>query len=70
MSNWESTVSETDTPGWTCPENLKILTKIDDKYGVRNEQIMMRRGNLWYVNVGDPGEMYVYYVPTHWKPIQ
>jgi len=52
-----------------APPNELLMTKIDDEDGCRNEQPMMRRGNLWWINVGEPGEMYVYYVPTHWKRI-
>jgi hypothetical protein len=47
------------------PENGKLVeTKIDDEKGVRNEQILKRQGNLWYV---PDGSMYVYYTPTHWR---
>ena len=45
------------------------MTKIDDGGGVRNEQPMVRRGNLWWINDGEPGSMYVYYTPTHWRPL-
>ncbi len=45
----------------TAPENELVWTKIDDSNGYRNEQKMVRRGNLWFA-----GEMYVYYSPTHW----
>lgn len=42
------------------------MTKIDDECGVRNEQTLIRKGNLWFF----PDEsMYVYYTPTHWKPL-
>lgn len=52
-----------------CADNLPdegrvVDTKIDDDRGVRNEQPLKRRGQLWYFPAG---EMYVYYTPTHWK---
>lgn len=50
----------------TAPEGVEVQTKIDDENGERNVQPMMRRRNLWYINVGQPSEMYVYYSPTHW----
>ncbi len=57
------------TPTWheitpdDPPQGRKVLTKIDDNQGPRNEQVMFRRGNLWFV---EDGSMYVYYRPTHW----
>lgn len=45
------------------PEGVPVLTKIDDGRGVRNEQSMVLRGNLWWF---PDGSMYVYYTPTHW----
>jgi hypothetical protein len=57
--------------GWlpirTAPENVPVMTKIDDASGVRNEQPLKRRGRLWWLV---SGEMYVYYTPTHWKPLE
>jgi hypothetical protein len=50
----------------TAPENVVVLTKIDDGRGVRNQQPMKRRGRLWWFA---DGEMYVYYTPTHWAKI-
>lgn len=49
----------------TEPENQIIETRIDDKLGIRNEQLLKRIGNLWFV---PDGSMYVYYAPTHWRP--
>ena len=46
------------------PEGVHILTKISDEKGNRNEQVLVRKGNLWYF---DDMSMYVYYTPTHWK---
>jgi hypothetical protein len=54
---------------WICcadqlPEEGKtVLTKIDDSNGIRNEQTLKLRGNLWWF---PDGSMYVYYTPTHW----
>lgn len=45
------------------PENKIVLTKIDDGKGCRNETLLYRQGNLWFLADGD---MYVYYTPTHW----
>jgi hypothetical protein len=43
---------------------VAVETKIDDGKGVRNEQLLMMQGRLWYY---PDGSMYVYYVPTHWR---
>jgi hypothetical protein len=47
----------------SAPENVKVLTKIHDETGPRNEQTLIRRGRLWWTH---DGAMYVYYSPTHW----
>lgn len=49
------------------PESVVVLTKIDDEFGVRNEQPLKRNGLLWFFA---DGSMYVYYAPTHWKPME
>lgn len=46
------------------PEGELVDTKIDDEHGPRNHQQMSRRGRLWFA-----GDMYVYYTPTHWRPL-
>lgn len=46
------------------PENKIVETHIDDGKFIRNEQQLMRRGNLWFL---PDGSMYVYYTPTHWR---
>ena len=51
----------------SAPENLIVFTKIDDGRGKRNEQCLIRKGNLWWV---PEGTVYVYYTPTHWKYIR
>lgn len=50
-------------PVSTAPEGVPVLTKIDDGAGARNEQVLKRRGRLWWL---EDGSMYVYYTPTHW----
>mgnify|MGYP001595169678 FL=1 len=57
MSEWQSVES--------APENVVVLTKLDDEHGARNEGPLMRKGRLWWT---PDGEIYVYYTPTHWKP--
>lgn len=47
------------------PEGQIVFTVIDDDKGRRNEQLLNRGGNLWFV---PDGSMYVYYTPTHWRP--
>lgn len=56
MSQWN--------PIETSPENIEVMTKIDDENGCRNEQSLMRRGRMWFV---PDGSMYVYYRPTRWR---
>lgn len=57
--------------GWrpieTAPEGVVVRTKIDDAEGVRNDQFLLRKSNLWWF---PDLSMYVYYRPTHWKPAQ
>lgn len=48
------------------PNNKIVMTKIDDFKGERNVQKLKRSGNLWFLA---DGSMYVYYTPTHWKPL-
>jgi hypothetical protein len=50
----------------TAPDGETVLTKISDDDGERNEQRLVRRGNLWWL---PDGSMYVYYRPTHWRHI-
>lgn len=49
-----------------APERVEVMTKIHDGKGVRNVQSLKRRGNLWFF---PDDSMYVYYTPTHWRPI-
>jgi hypothetical protein len=58
----------------TAPEGVAVMTKIDDAYGVRNEQLLVKRTRIpgetrplfWFAD----GSMYVYYEPTHWRPAE
>jgi hypothetical protein len=57
MSDWK--------PIETAQAETEVLTKIHDDAGERNIQKMVRHGNLWWINGGQPNSMYVYYTPTH-----
>lgn len=46
-------------------KGVVVQTKIDDVYGVRNQQPLKKKGLLWLF---PDGSMYVYYTPTHWLP--
>ena len=48
----------------SAPNGVVVETKIDDAFGVRNQQTLKRSGNLWWF---PDGSMYVYYDPTHWR---
>ena len=58
MSEWQTIES--------APENVVVLTKIDDEHGPRNEQPLQHHDRLWWFA---DDSMYVYYTPTHWKPV-
>lgn len=45
-------------------EGIVVDTKIEDEYGIRNEQELIYKDNLWWLL--NPS-MYVYYQPTHWS---
>jgi hypothetical protein len=47
-------------------DGVEVMTKIDADGCVRNEQSLVRRGNLWFF---PDGSMYVYYTPTHWRSL-
>jgi hypothetical protein len=59
MSEWQ--------PIETAPDHVTVMTKIDDSNGPRNEQPLRRYGRLWFFS---DKSMYVYYTPTHWKPLE
>jgi hypothetical protein len=48
------------------PEGTIVDTKIHDSHGCRNESHLLYRGGMWWVR---DGSMYIYYVPTHWRPL-
>ena len=48
------------------PEGHIVHTKIHDEYGYRNEARLLYRDGRWWLK---DGSMYIYYVPTHWRPI-
>jgi len=49
------------------PQDVTVETKIDDEKGCRNIALLKRIRNLWFF---PDGSMYVYYTPTHWRPIE
>jgi hypothetical protein len=53
-------------PASNAPQGVPVLTKISDERGDRNEQPLVRKGNLWWFV---DGSMYVYYTPTHWASL-
>ncbi len=48
------------------PKDEIVETKIDDAQGVRNVGTLRRMNRLWFVA---DKSVYVYYTPTHWRPI-
>jgi hypothetical protein len=50
----------------TAPIGEVVMTKIDDAGGCRNGAPLKRYGGLWWT---PDGSMYVYYRPTHWRPL-
>lgn len=62
--------SQPQQPDWTrCvdqhpPENVMVMTKIDDDKGIRNEQVLCFHSRLWWTGC-DGNAIYVYYTPTH-----
>ena len=57
---WE-VITETNPP-----QGVVVLTKIDSDGDSRNEQKLVRKGNLWFF---PDMSMYVYYRPTHYREI-
>lgn len=47
------------------PESVVVETEIRDAKGERNVYPLYRIGNLWF-----EGGSYVYYTPTHWRPVE
>ena len=57
----------------TAPLDQVVETKIDDASGVRNETSLIQkqrgpesRPMWWFPDMS----MYVYYQPTHWRPLE
>ena len=48
------------------PPDTDVETKIDDGKGVRNVCALRRNSNLWWFT---DMSMYIYYSPTHWRPL-
>ena len=53
-------------PAHTAPEGVVVMTKIDDEKGEREIAPLRRMGRTWFL---PEDNIYVYYKPTHWKPI-
>jgi len=49
------------------PEGDVVETKIDDHKGIRKVVCLRRKGMLMFFK---DWSMYVYYTPTHWRPVQ
>jgi hypothetical protein len=58
MSEWTPIAKELP------PDGEIVNTIISDGNGLRNEQLLRRKANLWWF---PDDSMYVYYCPTHWK---
>ena len=48
------------------PYDVEVETKIDDINGCRNEQTLKLHNRMWWL---PDMSMYVYYAPTHWRPV-
>lgn len=51
----------------TAPNGVVVETKIDDERGIRNQTLLIKERGLWFF---PDKSMYVYYTPTHWRPIE
>ncbi len=49
------------------PEGIEVETKIDDHDGIRNVQNLTLHRRMWFF---PDLSMYIYYNPTHWRPLQ
>jgi hypothetical protein len=47
----------------TPPQGILLWTKIEDKDGTRNKEVLIFDRGLWWMK---DRSMYVYYTPTHW----
>jgi hypothetical protein len=68
MSEEQQTIEWIECAKQEPPEGEMLETKIDDERGVRNQQTLLSRGNLWWTGKGADA-IYVYYRPTHWRPM-
>ncbi len=50
----------------TAPEGVPVRTIISEKDGLRNDQVLTHRGNLWWTSTNPAEGIYVYYTPAHW----
>lgn len=63
----ETTMNEWQ-PASTAPEGIEVETKIDPPgQHARNVQNLVYERNLWWF---PDRSMYVYYTPTHWRPLE
>ena len=51
----------------TAPDGKVVWTRIGEAFEERNVQQLKRSGRMWFV---PDGSTYVYYAPTHWRPVQ
>ena len=51
----------------SAPQGKRLITKISDERGDRNQQILTLKDGLWWTD--GPNATYVYYQPTHYKEI-
>lgn len=51
----------------TAPEGIVVWTMICNVSPARNKQRLRRRGGRWFF---PDGKMYIYYEPTHWRPLE
>ena len=62
-----SMATRTWFPAASAPRGVVIETKVHDEHGERNIVPLSRGdGKLWWL---PDGSMYVYYTPTHWRPL-
>lgn len=64
-SHWSLYSSWKRVEEFPPPSGVEVLARIDDGEKCRNQQVLMRSGAVWWAN-----NMYVYYTPTHWRPIE
>jgi hypothetical protein len=50
----------------TAPEGVAVETCIRGPLGDRNVAVLVRKNRLWFF---PDMSMYVYYAPTHWRPV-